>query len=221
MGSVHQLALRLVGMSLLAGCATTASEPPATWGGLEYRPGKESGSLYVRPGVEFRAFRTVVIDPLVVAIDEDWNPALSTIPAGHGVAPDHLSSGELQHVKDTIAGEFLRIFVGEKTDGGYQVVEQARDDTVRVSTGLTDIRVNTPYSRLSMASRADRMTLVMELRDATTGELVARFVDTQTGAMGVLQSPDSVINSADFRRVVQAWARRLCSDLDRMNAHSS
>lgn len=221
MGSVHQLALRLVGMSLLAGCATTTSEPPATWDGLEYRPGKESGSLYVRPGAEFRAFRTVMIDPLVVAIDANWNPALSTIPAGQGVAPDHLSSGELQHVKDTIAGEFRRIFVDEMTDGGYQVVEHPRSDAVRVSPGLTDIRVNTPYRSLSMASRADRMTLVMELRDAMTGELVARLVDTQTGAMGVLQFPESVINSADFRRVVQAWAQRLRADLDRMNGQSS
>ena len=212
MGSIEQIALRLGFTILLVGCATNSSQPPATWDGLEYRPGKGTGALYVRPGDEFKAYRTVMIDPLVVAIDKDWHPVLSTIPVGQGVAPDHMSSSEIQHVKDTIAGEFRNIFVKEVTAGGYQVVEQPGGDTVRVSPGIADVHMESKHG--------GAMTLVLELRDAPSGQLLARLVDRKTGDMGFLQFPDSVTDNVNFRRAVQAWARRLRAGLDEMSGQS-
>jgi hypothetical protein len=65
------------------------------------------------------------------------------------------------------------------------------------------------------------MTLVMELCDATTGQVFARLVDVQTGAMGALQFPDTVTNNREFLRIVRAWAQRLRTDLDKMSRQSS
>lgn len=210
MGSIEQIAIQVGLTCLLVGCATNSSQPPATWDGLEYRAGKGTGALYVRPGDEFKAYRTVIIDPLVVAIDKDWNPVLSTIPVGQGVAPDHMSSREIEHVKDTIASEFHDIFVKELAAGGYEIVQRPAGDTVRVSPGIADVYMESKYG--------GAMTLVMELRDAPSGQLLARLVDKKTGDMGFLQFPDSVTDNVNFRRAVQAWARRLRAGLDEMSA---
>jgi hypothetical protein len=203
-------AVACVGVAvLLGGCATSAPPPPpATWDGLEYRPGHRTGALYVRPGGGLRTYRTVMIDPLVVAIDDDWRPYTSSLPAGRGVAPDHLSDSEIQHIKDRIAGEFGRIFRQELTAGGYQIVERPGDDTVHLSPGLADVYMESGYG--------GRMTLVLQLRDAPTGQLLARLVDRKEGEMGLLQSPDSVTENVSFRRAIKAWAREARVGLDQL-----
>lgn len=220
MGSIHRVAFRVGCAALLVGCATNVSHPPATWDGLAYQAGQESGALYVRLGAESKAYRAVMIDPLAVAIPENWYTVGDTSER-LGPGPRKLSSSEIQHIKDTLASRFRNIFVDELTDGGYQVVERPSDNTVRVSPGLAGVYVNTPEHSLTASQRADRMTLVMDLRDATTGELFARLVDEQAGVMGTLQFPDTVANSADFRHAVQAWAQRLRANLDEMSGQST
>ncbi|MDH4165525.1 MAG: DUF3313 domain-containing protein [Gammaproteobacteria bacterium] len=219
MDGIQRSVLRVGCAALLGGCAVNVAQPPATWDGLDYRPGQESGALYVRPGAQSMAYRTVMVDPLAVAIPEHWYPVGGT--SEHlGTGPRKLSSSELQHIKDTLAGRFRYLFVAELTDGGYRVVERPGDDTVRVSPGLADVYMNTPERSLTARRRADSMTLVMDVRDATTGELLARLVDRQKGVMGALQFPNTVANSVDFRRAVEAWAQRLRAGLDEMSKQS-
>jgi hypothetical protein len=215
MRSFHQIAFHVSCAALLVGCATTSSQPPATWDGLDYRPSRESGALYVRAGAESKAYRTVMIDPLAVAIAKDGFPVFETSERP-GIGARELSSSEIRHIQEEIAREFHAIFVDELTAGGYQVVERPSGDTVRVSPGLANVNMQTPDRSLAKSSRADSMTLVAELRDAATGQLIARLVDEKTGAMGVLQFPNSVTNNVNFRRAVRAWAQRVRAYLDEM-----
>jgi hypothetical protein len=60
------------------------------------------------------------------------------------------------------------------------------------------------------------MTLVMELRDGPTNQLLARVIDQKTDT-GFAQVTNSVTNSADFRRMVRSWAERLVKGLDKAN----
>jgi hypothetical protein len=219
-GSMHKIAFQIGCAAVLAGCATTSSPPPATWDGLEYRPGKESGALYARPGAESRAYHTVMLDPLAVAIPDNWYPVGGTnLPQGAS-GPRKLSSDEIQHIKAVLADRFRTLFTNELADGGYPLVERPNEDTVRVSPGLANIFMDTPEHSLAAGLGADTMTLVMDLRDATTGQLLVRLVDEQSGTMGALQFPNTVVNSADFRHAVKAWAQRLKTGLDQMGGHS-
>jgi hypothetical protein len=212
MSSMHRIALLSSLIILLVGCATNLPQPPTEWDGLEYRPGNETGAVYMRPDVEFKTYRTVMIDPPVVVIDSHWNPVVGGIPVGQGVAPRQLSSGEVQQIKDTIAGEFWKILVKEMTAGGYQVLERPGDDTVRVTPVLINVYTD--------GTSGGRMTLVMELRDAPTGQLLGRLVDEKTGPMGLLQFPDSVTENVIFRRAVQTWGRWLRAGVDKMSGQS-
>ena len=210
-------AITATALLALLGCAT--QQPPQNWDGLELRPVKGLDAVYLRPGVEFKAYKTVMIDPVVVAFDKDWNPNSAQKDLSR-----QLGAKDVQRIKDEMAAGFREVFVKELGEGGYTVVEQPAADTLRVMPGLTDVYINAPDKMspgrtYTFAMDAGRMTLVMELRDGPSGQILGRIVDRKVGNnTGVMQIANSVTNSADFRRAVETWARQLRNGLDRLNA---
>jgi hypothetical protein len=204
-------------LALSVGCASKPFEPPAVWDGLEYRSGTASTVWYVRPRLEPRAWRTVMIDPPIVTIDERWDPIVNAIPVGQGIAPSHLSSRDVAEVKDVIGAATRRILAEELEAGGYRVVDQAQLDTIRLSPGLVDVYMDVPERGLAPRRSDDRMTLVMELSDATTTRVIARYVAREKGGFGMLHVPNTVVQDPDFRRAVRAWARAVRTSLDELS----
>lgn len=208
-------------LAAVAGCTTTAPQVPASWDGLEVRPTKGLDAVYVRPGAEFKAYRSVIFDPVQVAFDKSWDPNRTSRGVYGGV-----SASDVERIKGEMASELRKVFVEELAGGGYQVVEAAAEDTLRVSAGLADVYINAPDTMSPGRSTTytmdpGRMTLVMELRDAPTGQLLARVVDRKAGASnGFLQVANSVTNSADFRRAAREWAQKLRAGLDKINGRA-
>jgi hypothetical protein len=61
------------------------------------------------------------------------------------------------------------------------------------------------------------MTLVAELRDSMTGEVLARAVDTQSGrGFGTMTWTNRATNMADARNAIGIWASALRRSLDEM-----
>ncbi len=197
----------------LAGAAT----PPETWDGLEYRKTKGLDAVYVRPGVEIKVYKNLVLAPVQVAFDKDWDPNRNS----RGMA-GRLSSDDMQKIRDDMASEFRRIFGEELAAAGYDIVAKPLDDTLVVAAGLADVYINAPDKMtagrsISYTMNAGRMTLVMELRDGPTGQLLARVVDRYAGKQtGFATIANSVTNSAEFRRAVTDWAKRLVKGLDKL-----
>lgn len=203
----HRLAVLAGCLAFVFGCSTDRLSPPSVWDGLEYRPGPGSGALYVYPDAEVGAVGGFLVDPPVVVIDADWNPQIS-VTVGRGIAPDRLTDRDRRHIVDVIAREFRKIVVREIEAGGYRVVERAEADTTVVTTALVDLH-------MARASD-DNMTFAMLVRDASTGAVLARFFDQQTGDMGFLQFPDSVTESDNFRRAARDWGRKVVSITETM-----
>jgi hypothetical protein len=210
---------------LLTATAAMADKPPQSWDGLELTKRKGLDLVYIRPDVQFKAYKDVMIDRLEVAFDKNWDPNRNV----RGTS-GRLSTEDMQRIKDNMATEFQKVFVEELGKGGYAVVDKMGDDTLRVSPGLANVYINAPDTSMSTPGRsttyttqgAGRMTLVMELRDAPTGQLLARVIDTKAGTdTGWAQVTNSVTNSADFRRAVRAWAQRLVKGLDTVNGKTT
>ena len=101
-----------------------------------------------------------------------------------------LRQSEVERLKSTLANEFRTVFSETLTRGGYQLVGR----TYVANTG--------------------QMTLVAELRDSVTGQLLARVVDTVRGRRtGQFQLASSVRNMADARRALSQWADMLLTGL--------
>ena len=207
----------LVALCLLVASVAGAATPPETWDGLEYRKTKGLDAVYVRPGVEIKAYGNLVLAPVQVAFDKNWDPNRNS----RGTS-GRLSAADMQEIRDEMASEFRRIFGEELAAAGYDVVAKPLDDTLVVAAGLADVYINAPDKMTAGGSssytmNAGRMTLVMELRDGPTGQLLARVVDRYAGKQtGYATIANSVTNSAEFRRAVTDWAKRLVKGLDRL-----
>jgi hypothetical protein len=206
-GVTRELATGIGITVLLAGCSTASPPPPPTWDGLVKQPALNVDALYVSPAASLTAYRTVLVDPPVVSFDENWHFSTDISPSP---AKSPMSPAEVAGLKNALSDAFLGIFEQELATCGYVPVKQAGADTLHVSPGLADVYLNTPPgTMLTWKQYMGRMILVMELRDGPTGRLLARVVDEEVGDFGMLESPNTVLNSMDFRRTVQGWARTL------------
>jgi hypothetical protein len=196
--------------------AVSKDAPPAEWDGLVKRDMKGLDLVYVRPDVQFPPYKKVIIDPVQVAFSKSWD-----------ASSRRLDSGDLQKIKDALSGMVDAGFTKKLTDGGYSVVTTPDDDTIRLSAAIVDLYINAPDTMTAGRSRtyttsAGSMVLVMEIRDAPSGQLLARVVDRHSDSgTGRMQWSSSVTNRAEADRAISGWASRLVSELDRVNGKTS
>ncbi len=214
LASAAVAALSLAAMSV----GTAKEKPPQEWDGLVRRENKKLDNVYVRPDVEFKAYKRVSLDPVEVKFDKDWDPN-----SGSRSVSGRLSNEDIQQIRTELAVLFRDEFSKHLAKGGYEVVETTGDDVLRVQAALINLYINAPQKMTAGRSRtytmdAGRVTLVMQLDDSVTGQTLARVVDTQQGMdTGQLQWTTSVSNSAEARRIVGMWSDSLRKALDRVN----
>jgi hypothetical protein len=201
----------------LAGCASTRPAPADEWDGLVRQTGTRLGAVFVRPDAEIVGYRSVMIDPVEVSFARNWDPN-----RGGRSQLNRLDAGDMAAMQAGVADLFRETFRAELERGGYQLVDVAGPDTLRVSAAIVDLYINAPDTMAAGRSRtytanAGRMTLVAELHDSMTGELLARAVDVRSARSGgTWQVTNRVTNTADARRAMGVWATALRQALDEM-----
>jgi hypothetical protein len=114
--------------------------------------------------------------------------------------------------------EFARAL---QADNGYAVTEESGDDVLRVKIDIANLYVSAPSGSSSGRSRtyvvsAGEMTLVAELADSKSGDVVARLVDRREArSAGRVSLSDSVYNQGEARSIAAGWARILRKALDK------
>lgn len=198
--------------SVLTACATRRAVPP-TWDGLELveRPGLDT--VYVRPGISLAKYDRVMLDPVEVSFDPNWDPRGSRIG---------LEAADPQAIREGLARLARDVFRRElQTEGGYELVTEPGDDVLRVRASIVDLYINAPERLTTGIARTyvldpGRMTLVAELYDSQTNALLARVVDEKRGReYPTFQIANRVTNTAEARRVLAEWAGILRAALDR------
>ncbi|MBV8146944.1 MAG: DUF3313 domain-containing protein [Gammaproteobacteria bacterium] len=214
---------RRLALTLLAGGALLAllpgplpaDEPPQDWDGLARVKSKKLDHVYKLPGADFSGYRRVRLDPIEVEFDKNWKPNDST-----RAPSERLTDSDLQKIKKALADEFRKVFTEELGKNGYPVVEEDGADVMRVSAAIANLYINAPDRMSAGRSRtyttnAGHMTLVAELRDSVTGQLMARAVDSVQGRdTGPFMITNSVTNMSAARNALSKWARVLREGLD-------
>ena len=201
----------------LAGCASTRNATPEEWDGLVRQSGTRLGAVFVRPDAEIVGYRSVKIDPVEVSFARNWDPN-----RGGRSQLSRLNADDMAAIQAGVADLFRETFRAELERGGYQLVDVAGPDTLRVTAAIVDLYISAPDTMAAGRSRtytanAGRMTLVAELRDSMTGELLARAVDARGArSSGTWQVTNRVTNTADARRAMGIWATALRQALDEM-----
>jgi hypothetical protein len=196
--------------AVTAGCASTRSEEP-DWDGLVRRPHPRLGGVWVRPDAEVVAYRSVMLDPVEVSFAD---------PNRRSGGTRRLNARDVASIQTRLAELFREVFRTELGRGGYQLVDEPGPETLRVRAAIVDLNVTAPDTMAPGRTRtytasSGSMTLVMELRDSISGELLARAVDTRSArSTGALSLTNRVTNTADARRAIGVWASALRRALD-------
>jgi len=208
--------LGLGGLSVIvAPSVTVAAEPPPEWDGLLRVPDKGADHLYILRGANFAQYTRVRIDPVQIAFDEHWQPN-----AGKRDLQRRLSKNDLDDIRSNLAREFHDLFPEALTKGGYMLTDEDGYDVLRVTPQIVNLYIAAPSKPTSGRSRiyvanSGHMTLVLELRDSVTQQLLARVVDTAQGRRtGTFQVASSVTNLADARAALHKWSDVLLTALD-------
>jgi hypothetical protein len=212
------LPLLLAALALAAPAAAADKKPPAQWDDLVRKESKTLQNVYVRPNAVFAGYQRVRLDPVNVEFDKNWDPNRGSVPGSK-----RLTSADITRIKKELAAAFREVFAATLTKGGYPLVEVDEDDVLRVGASLVNVYINAPEKHAtgpvrSYAMDAGRMTLFMELRDAVTGQVLARAVDTQQGGQtNKMELTSETSNSTEAQAAFRAWSTLLVKALDEVN----
>jgi len=193
----------------LSGCATQQQYDEyvqETVDGLERVKTPKVDVAYVRPDAEFSNYKKVMITSVDVSFRKDWSREHREI-----------SQAEQGRIRLGLANLFREVFRDElEKKGGIPVVKQPGPDVLGVRAQLIDLDITAPddlrgTNRTIYVTEAGSVTLVGELYDSVTGEILARVADHKIARTntGQFQIADRVSNSMEARRALRYWASLL------------
>jgi hypothetical protein len=169
---------------------------------------------YSRPGASLAGYTKMIIDPVEVSFRKDWDPNRTGSRA-------KLDAKEREDIRNGVAKIVREEFTKEIGKGGaYQVVTEAGPDVLRLRANIADLYVNAPDTMSTGRTRtytvsAGEMTLVAELVDSESGQVIARVIDRrESQGTGMMQLTNSVVNRQEASIIASSWARILRKRLD-------
>jgi hypothetical protein len=205
--------LTLAASSLLyapAGVIAGPDEPAADPEGLQLLEEDRHGALYVLPDVDWSGYDSILLEDATVAFRKNWQRDQNR---NRRSLADRVDTRDMDRIRNDLAELFDEVFVGQLSgNGSWNLVESAGPSVLRIRPKIVDLDVYAPDVRSSTYSRsytdsAGRMTLILELYDSETGDLIAAASDhRQAPYRGYMQWTTGVSNKGDARRMLQKWA---------------
>lgn len=196
---------------LVPGVGAIAQELPATSKeGLELVETTDGGGVYLRPGADFADYDAILMLDAYVGMDEAWLRNYNR----QVMRTRRLRDKDVEEIKERIKDGFWQTFGGHvHGTGGYRQVAAAetgalilRPAIVNVSVAGHDVSGDTIVQNFD-GDMSGSMTLVLEIYDASTSDLLARVFDRQDiGGVPDFGVESASVNRADENRVYQRWA---------------
>ncbi|HRD27422.1 MAG TPA: DUF3313 family protein [Caulobacter sp.] len=221
--------IRLIGLAvatLLAAAApaaaTFAASAPTSWDDLVRVKSRALDSVYLLPGVDFRPYTKVMIDPAEVAFRKGWlrdyNASTSSLAARLDESDAERMAAEARTGFDGIVREAFAA-------AGYEIVDTPGADVLRVSPSVFNLAINAPdvpsAGRVSNWSvEAGEASVLVEVRDSTTGALLGRAVDRARLDDGRMTRRTEASNRADFEQLFRRWSATMVNGLAQLKALS-
>ena len=217
----HVLFAGLAGLILAAPVAIAQNAPAPQWQGMQKVHWERFDQAYLAPGVNFRSYTRVMIDPADAAFRKDWQRDYNKVHFDlERRITDEDAQKILEEARSGLGDAFARIF----REAGYQVVTAPGPDVLRVKASLADLDVHAPEVLRSaqtktFAEEAGSARLVLEVRDSVRGALLAGGTDKRDiGDLSFLERRSSISNRADFSRAFRRWAQFSVDALGKLGA---
>jgi hypothetical protein len=165
------LTVLALGLALLAG-SVHAALPEVTEDGLVRVQSSRKVGVYRAPDIPFTQYRRISLTGIPVSFSNSWLRANKNLKEAD---------------RERLRADLVRVFREELTKelvdrGGYALTDEATNDVLQVQPSIQELDITAPDAGLTPGTRsyvrtAGSMTLVIELRDAASGVVVARIID--------------------------------------------
>lgn len=209
-----RIALWMLSLALVAGPAFDAvsDELPATLNGMQRIASSRVKLAYVRPGTDWKKFRTVQIRELSIPLEvRDATPPGQTKKFRESYV---LGDKQVQALQKA----YMDVMRDRLGDAGFTVVDTPGADTLIVATKVMDIRLNAPIenTRMSYSSRGrvysqggGAIAITAALADGTSGQVLAEVADSRWPNSDTWRINNSVTNLSDAKQAFSFWANAL------------
>lgn len=206
---------QVLGLGLLIALAPVIGfaqddEEPLTWDGLVAVEESAVHAAFINPDADFSVFSRISILEPHVAFRSNWRRDQNRSRSRN------VSANDMDRIKSDVAGLLKDVFIDQLEAAGYEVVNYAGDDVLVLRPAIIDLDVTAPDTRSAGRSRTytastGAATLLLELFDSTTGQILGRAIDRRTAgrSRGFATASNRVTNRADARREFRAWADKL------------
>jgi hypothetical protein len=186
--------------------------PEVTHDGLHLMKHTKMARVWMKPGASLAGYDKLQILDCYVAFKKNWQRERDF--------SRKISAERMDAIKKELAQEFLKVFTEELSKGGYQLVDKPAHDVLLVRPAIIDLDIQAPdpmgdIDSTTFSASAGQMTLLAELYDSVTSDLLLRAIDPEADqGSGMIEWQNSVSNSSDARRILRMWAERLRKALD-------
>ncbi|MGZ8336992.1 MAG: DUF3313 family protein [Allosphingosinicella sp.] len=221
-GRFMMKALKLTIIAAFLAAVPLAAQDSNDWEGLIKVRSKSADNVWLAPGVDFRPYTKVMLDPTEVAFRRNWQRDYNRSALGG----NRISDAEAAEISEAARTGFEEVFAEEYRRAGYQIVTQPGPDVVRVRTGIANLYIAAPEQMSAgrtrtYSSEAGEATLIFEVRDSVSRAVLGRAIDSRlVGDLGAGYRRTSVSNRADFEQLFRQWARLSVRGLERLKAES-
>ena len=174
---------------------------------------------YVKPDMNLQGYTRFMLDPVSVAYQKDPHGRRTSMG---GVGQENFALAPYQ--MDNLKTWFQEEVVGVLTeDEGYELVDAPAPDVLRIATALLDLVIKVPTQQTAAPTRAvtrsfGEVTLIVELRDSESGEILARVADRRDPTGSSMDENFSYVSpsyvQADMRELFKFWAGIMRARLD-------
>jgi hypothetical protein len=181
------------------------------------------GELYADEGVDWNAYTRIKLERATVAFRKNWKRDQNRSD------PFKVSDKDMERIKSGLSDLFNEVFTEELTGkGGYTMTESNGADVMTLLPRIVDLDVaapdplNSPGLTRSYTNKAGRMTLILEIYDSESGDLLAKASHRQDAPQYTyMRWSNSVTNTAEARRMLHIWADKLVKRLDEARSNSA
>ena len=220
--------LRALSLAAVAGlgaaCSTVNTPPSQSYDGLVLVPNARFGTVYKRPDADLTGYEAYGLAKCEVAFRKNWMRDQNNSSVD---LSSRVTQKEVDAIRDRLSDACDRYFREALEQAPpYQLVESFNDgeQVLVLRPAIINLDIAAPDTgsagrQRSYTTEAGQMTLLLEVLDGTTGEILVRVIDPRTaGDSYRMQWTNSVTNQADARRILGRWASQLREGLDEATA---
>ena len=210
-------------ITALSACASN-KPPTTTHDGLVLDQSVTTAEVYKRPGASLAGYDEYGLTPCKVAFKKNWmrDQNQSRLDLNNRV-----TQKEVDRIKDRLSAECDKHFRAALEQApAYKLVESFSEgekvlilEPAIINLDIAAPDVMSPGMSRTYTTSAGEMTLLLEVIDATTHEVLFRVVDRKRARdTGWMQWTNSVTNQSDADRALRHWAGKLREALDKAHA---